>query len=350
EFNDSNVSEESKAEDQSEDKEEGSAEAASQAQSTGDCCWASENKKNTKTERSWGAAVWGLVIIFIGFLFLGQSLHWFNFYFWSSIWRFWPFILLFVGVNMIPVKSWFKATLNILLLLALFALLIFNGTNCKGENWHSTEGVCMDHTMGIFEDSVLFEMEVEPTDSLFAQLNIEAGACSFDGFWPCVNLADVKNGTHSETEQCLRVNKELNKTKYKINSLEPLEIKAYLNMDRIWDMEMNVGAGSTNLDLSKYKLRNLTFNGGVSSVVVTLGALYPHTNIDFQSGVSSIEIRVPKEVGVCINSTTVLSAHDMEGLHKQNGAYYSDNFLKAASKVYINQEGALSTFTFTRVN
>lgn len=303
-------------------------------------------KKKFTDGAKWGVAVWGLILIFVGFLFLGRSFGWFPFCFWSSFRHLWPFILVFLGVNILPVRSWIKGVLNILLLIVLFTLVFINGTICH----RSEKGFKKSDFYGISEfrtEQALFEMDVKQEDSM-AYVEIDAGACVCLGFSPCAGLADIKTNDKNKESFLKEIDQNLNKAKFKVQSRTVSKVELGLNENPIWHMEINAGVGEIDLDLSKYKVKQINVEGGVSSFALKVGALYPQTNLHLESGLASFEISAPKEVGVCVESSLVLGSSDLEGLKKIDGAFYSDNFKTASSKLYIQVEGALSSFTFKR--
>jgi len=71
------------------------------------------------------AGIWfGIMLIFFGVAFLLRTLGLLNFS-WHDMWRYWPILLIFVGVACIPMKRWLKATIKVLLLLILlFAMTV----------------------------------------------------------------------------------------------------------------------------------------------------------------------------------------------------------------------------------
>jgi phage shock protein PspC (stress-responsive transcriptional regulator)/uncharacterized membrane protein YhaH (DUF805 family) len=71
------------------------------------------------------AGIWfGIMLIFFGVAFLLRTLGLLNFS-WHDIWRYWPILLIFLGVACIPMKRWLKATIKVLLLLALLFAMMF---------------------------------------------------------------------------------------------------------------------------------------------------------------------------------------------------------------------------------
>ncbi|MCL2417417.1 MAG: PspC domain-containing protein [Bacteroidales bacterium] len=86
-----------------------------------------ESKKHKKHKKSSG--IWfGIFLIFLGIAFLLRTLGWVDFS-WCGIWKYWPILLIILGISCISMKRWLKNTLMILSLVGLlFALILNSGT------------------------------------------------------------------------------------------------------------------------------------------------------------------------------------------------------------------------------
>ena len=82
----------------------------------------------------------GIIILFIGVVSLLVSLDVINFS-WHILWRFWPMVLIFIGVAILPLKDWLKAIL-LLVALAIGVLLYQNEVkkeaDCPRSGWVSS--------------------------------------------------------------------------------------------------------------------------------------------------------------------------------------------------------------------
>ncbi|MCL2027467.1 MAG: PspC domain-containing protein [Bacteroidales bacterium] len=85
------------------------------------------DEKGKKCKHSSGWWI-GIFLIFLGTAFLFKQLDWIHFS-WCGIGRFWPLILIFIGISCIPMKRWLK---NSLLCLSLLGLLI--AMTCGGHS------------------------------------------------------------------------------------------------------------------------------------------------------------------------------------------------------------------------
>ena len=68
-----------------------------------------------------------------------------------------------------------------------------------------------------------------------------------------------------------------------------------MNVNPIWDLDFNLGAGEVNFDLSKYKVRELAIDAGAASLDIKLSDLQ-NAKVIVNAGASSIILRIPKSI------------------------------------------------------
>ncbi|MCL2414762.1 MAG: PspC domain-containing protein [Bacteroidales bacterium] len=94
-----------------------------------------ELKKRKKHKKSSG--VWfGIFLVFLGIAFLLRTFGWLDFS-WHGIWKYWPILLIILGISCISMKRWLKNTLMILSLAGLLFALIWNShASCRDDVRH----------------------------------------------------------------------------------------------------------------------------------------------------------------------------------------------------------------------
>ena len=113
----------------------------------------------------------------------------------------------------------------------------------------------------------------------------------------------------------------------------------------VWDISLDAGASSVNYDLSKFKVRKVSLDGGAGSFKITLGDKYPDVKIDINAGASSLTLRVPKNTGCDLEITAVLSGKHLPGFRKvSSGHYQTENYDTAKNKIHLNVDAAVSSF------
>ena len=117
-----------------------------------------------------------------------------------------------------------------------------------------------------------------------------------------------------------------------------------LNPETEWELQFDVGAAKANFDLSPYKVRKVEFNGGASSVELKLGDRSELTDVDIETGVSSIRILVPSTVDCEVRTDASLTSKEFEGLSKIGpGVWRSQEYGSKSGKLTINIDAGVSS-------
>jgi predicted membrane protein len=121
-----------------------------------------------------------------------------------------------------------------------------------------------------------------------------------------------------------------------------------LNDDVPMDLEVNVGAANTNLDLSGLQLKNLNVNAGVGDVTVDLSGDWAESfDVNLEMGVGESTIILPSNVGVRIKSTKGIGTADFKGfISKGNGVYVNEAYDSADVMIDVNTELGIGEANF----
>lgn len=306
---------------------------------------------------------WGLILIFFGTLLLLENFNIIEFA-WSQIWRFWPVTLILIGINIICAKTNPKIGIPLMAVFTLIVLglLTYKGLQTPTEKQNSHFDLFGNNAEENDDEIDTAELTkyTEDYDTRYntATLIINGAAGTFNINDSTNQLfdADVKGSFKKfmlkKTETDTSVTLELNNNKngnntFKSNRLSDIDMA--LNVNPIWNIEANIGAGEMVLDLANYKISNATLKGGAAAFDITLGNKYKNTTLVAETGVSSVEIKLPQTSGCQINVTSGLSSKDFEGFtNLGKGLYQTPNFNKAINKININLKGGLSSFEVVR--
>jgi hypothetical protein len=310
---------------------------------------------------------WGIILVFFGTILLLENFNVINFE-WSQIWRFWPVILILIGINSVTAKTNPKIGIPIvafftILILGLLAFKGLQHNNVKHQNFFEFFNDDKDDNEdmdSLQSDSSATNKYTEEYDTRykFATLIIKGAAGTFDISNSTNQLfdAEVKDSfkkfmvkkTESDTSATIELNNsKTNNNTFKSNRLS--DVNMSLNVNPIWDLEANIGAGQLNLDLSNFKVRNVTLKGGAAAFDITLGSKFNNATLNAETGVASVKVKIPKSVGCHLNVKSGLSTKNFEGFtNLANGDYETPGFAKSATKVYINFKGGVSSFEVKR--
>ncbi len=307
-----------------------------------------------KTEK----IVWGLIFIFVGSVFLLDNFDVINFY-WGSIWRFWPVIFILIGANMLFSRFTNRTIGSLLITVITVVTLLFIGY--QGSRTSANRGrlqfrVDKNHRGDSGRNNTKVTFSEPYTGSKMAILNIEGGATAFELKGSSVDLfrADVNEvyGGYSldkvtvDSTDILNFKRRDKKDRsYNLNDIESNETRFYLNTSPLWTININMGAGETDFDLSDFKVRVIKFKGGAASFSAKIGSKEPLTDVMVEAGVASVRIEVPESSGSHIVVDSGLSSKDFPGFIKQSdGSYKTPNYDAATNKVFISLKGGLSSF------
>lgn len=89
------------------------------------------------------------------------------------------------------------------------------------------------------------------------------------------------------------------------------------------DLEVHLGAGETDLDLSGVALRSLEVHMGVGELKLNLDGDYKRdVEVDVQGGVGRAEIRLPRKIGALVDAKGGLGSLNTRGLKKEDSGRY----------------------------
>lgn len=314
---------------------------------------------------------WGILFLFVGAVLLLQNLNLIHFY-WRHLWNLWPVFLIIWGVRLAfnhdgkQIGSMMAIGILVISLGVLFVKgqqkphfgpLIFTFDNGIGEHQTWSDEDNTSKNTSYFNETLL------PTDSTKKGiLNISGGGVSFELSDTTDSLFEAKikrnRGNFSLTKlstdssNILNFSMDSKKLNRKDNwnfNTGGTSAEVKLNALPEWTINLSMGAGNSEFDLSSFKVREFNFDGGASNVELKLGDLLPECFVNIKTGVANIEIQVPENVGCRINTKTGLSAKEFDNFKKvSSNIYETSNFNTAKKKIYLNLDGGLSNFEVSR--
>ncbi len=299
---------------------------------------------------------WGLSLIIVGSLLVARNLGVVDFD-WFNILRLWPLIFILWGLSVLPVREIIKiGALVILLGGATWFVLEYPGSGRENNFEFLIDRDFDNNNSSLTENQENFTVPF--ADSIEnAKLEMDAAAGSFSLNDTCSDLLTFSQaGTFRSLYQYhvyrsnhdVTVNiSERNEHIFYNNNHKKVVIR--LSDKPVWDISLDAGASSVNYDLSKFKVRKVSLDGGAGSFKITLGDKYPDVKIDIDAGASSLTLRVPENTGCDLEITAVLSGKHLPGFQKvSNGHYQTENYDEAQNKIHLNVDAAVSSFRIIR--
>lgn len=113
------------------------------------------------------------------------------------------------------------------------------------------------------------------------------------------------------------------------------------------ELDINVGAAETRLDLADIPVTNLSLHMGASSTELALPARAGYTRARIEGGAASINVRIPQGVAGRIHTSSALSdiKVDTTRFPFREGVYESPDFGSAENKVEVKIEIGVGSVT-----
>lgn len=311
--------------------------------------------------------IWGILLLFIGGVLLLDNFGVIEFY-WRNVWSFWPVFLIILGINILFNKN-NSQTGNIIslgILVVTLSFLFVKGQN-KPEHglWWDRDNVRISMDDEEWADSANRDLTyAEPFLPGDAEkktiLNISGGANAYELKGETDSLFTAEVNEHRRGMQFMLrkdVTDSVNTINFKMNGKSKgryfgsngNSVDFYLNVQPVYEMNVAMGAGSVDFDLSNYKVRSFKFDGGAADIDVKFGDLLPITDVNVKVGMADIKIEIPQDAGCRVVTRTGFSSRDFDGFTKlKDGTYESPNYQSSTKKIFINLDGGFSNFEVKR--
>jgi hypothetical protein len=298
---------------------------------------------------------WGLLFVGLGLLVLINNFTTI-FMDWATIWKLWPLTIILIGLAILIKHQYGKSIIAGLAAIVL-ALAIFASFK-TATHFFSNDFQIDIGDDGNFEFATTEFNEKYDSTLIFATLNFEAGAGTFNISDTTENLIAAKTIGHKNNYKLIRLDTDSSsiiefdmgdKAIFRFGDNYKNTVDIALNSKQIWDMNFDVGAASMDFDLTKFKTKDVTVDMGAAAVNIKLGDLLPETKLSVDAGASDINIFIPKESGCKIVTDGALSSKHFNEFEKiDSDNFETENFKEAVNKIYIDIECGVSSISVER--
>jgi hypothetical protein len=291
-----------------------------------------------------GSPAGAIVLIVIGVAFL--LAHFVpNMDPWPLFARYWPLILVFVGVGMLIDYLWAQShpdaprrSLGItwaLMVLALLFLVALWRHPAEREAKHMSR-----------------EVDAQGAQSVRAHIEMPAGTLRlssgatgiFDGDFNYTSASAVPRVDYNVAN--LHGDLDVTAGQSNVHFAGPT--------DDIWDLRLNgtvptelsveMGAGTGNLRLSDLDLTALTVNMGAGRINLDLNGNWKQSfHGDIEGGVGTATVKLPKDVGVRVHAEGGIGTVNAHGLKRDGDDYVNDALGKSPVTLDLNVQGGVGT-------
>ncbi|WP_028296849.1 LiaI-LiaF-like domain-containing protein [Olivibacter sitiensis] len=293
---------------------------------------------------------WGLALLSAGVIWLLDNLGVIDFS-WMSVFRFWPLIIILVGINiMLPKNEKGNYAYGFFMVICL-AFFIYQGVTGTYSpfTWNkSSNGDTVETAKSNSDEKI----DAAWSDEIkYAKLKIEAGAVSYrlaSGNNALINVDMPKNSPRHSLQTVVKGEQATLSlaTKSSGGGGSSKRVGIMLHQQPVWDIQLEMGAGSANFDLSNLKVAKMSVEEGASSVQLKFGKPYQNSKVSIESGASSTKILLPKGTSCRIKMESAISSNKLRNFKKiRDGVYESEGFDENGSFYTIDYEGGLSSFS-----
>lgn len=299
-----------------------------------------------KIRTTWhlGRALIGLVLIFIGLVYVGVYLGIFDWVVWTNVWRLWPLLLVGTGLGMMVQNKFSKiGVLFIFLILVLFSFwMLWQQSTFNSSGNVSYRDVDEKIVDGIEKGELDINLPI-------GDIRLSGPADTSQFLYGKVETRSIEHtyNVHvSGSTKNVSISSEgMHRAYVGTNSLVELQMSNKIP----YEVTLDVGKADLTLDFTSLIITKLDIETGASTMNVSFSDRAEHVDVIVDSGASTMSFTAPENVGVKINVHSGVSTTNFEGLEKQDEeTYASDGYESAEKTINIIISSGVSTINFSR--
>jgi hypothetical protein len=293
---------------------------------------------------------WAFLFISLGLAILGSSLNWWGNEFWLNIWRLWPLILIFAGLELVTQGyPWQPIVMLAAVLVSGFLAYDLLANKTPVVNWGNRTTAQVTKS----------DISVDAGDAKEADVAIKTGAVqlSVDG-----TTNKLVEGNLTSNVSNVEVNQNVSNGKANVEISTPgikdlwlvghfqNSLKLFLSKTLPINLSVDSGASSVGLNLRDINLSGLTIKSGASSIGVQLGTMVKDgAKVNVDAGAASIDMTVPTSYGVRIISKSGLSSQNFNGFSKVSvDTWESNGYAESTKKMEVTFKSGASSIKVNR--
>ena len=289
-----------------------------------------------------------LIVIAVGIFFLVINLHP-DLDAGSVIKRYWPVLLIAIGLGYIwdalmdrkysdadVPRRHSGGSVAALIILIVFVFALWHGRNSR-PIVHQTQDVSLQGAQSVTAniDIPTGSLDMAGGASANQLLNASFDYHQSDG-QPRVEYS--VSGGHGDLsitqENKMRVHLALGRNDWQLRFADDVPI----------DMNVQIGAGSSNLRLQGLSVKNLDVQTGVGQLNLDLtGPRKSDLHVDIHGGIGEAVIRLPKDVGVRVHASGGIGSVSPHGLTRDGDDYVNDVVGKTPATIELTIEGGIGS-------
>ena len=291
-----------------------------------------------------GVPIAALLLIAAGVTLLLQNMGIVSWELWLEIWRFWPVVLITVGVGLIFGRRlpWLSAGIVATLLAGTIigaALLAESGGRTVVH--HVSKPLQGTRSLDVW---VAFGAGNLTIDSL-----LDGSPSLFEGRFESRCAAPevtFERRDHTASLDVEREDRDFEVDPFGL-SLCPWDADWRLSLSRVPEVSVDLGTGAASIDLDLTDLRvgSLYVDAGAASVDLRMPANAGDVDAEINVGAASVVVRIPRGTEAHIVNATDLSSFDVSSRFPSisSRAFQSPGYPGARNRVYVEVRGGVSS-------
>ena len=279
-------------------------------------------------QRVTGVPIWGILLLFLGVVFLLQTLDVLPWGLWGTLWRFWPVLIIIIGLGIL--LRHYNVWLVSLLILAMLGACL--GVAIGQYGAPPPAGAATKSYSEPLGDIERVRIEVDFNAGSLNISSLPLGSPNFvevdsevrnsnEGMVADFHLQDGEGRLYLSTEQ------------------GEVGIRCDIRLTRSTPLTLEVksAASNTEFNLSRLKVTELYLDVDAGSCKVMMPSSAGTTRAYIKTDVANVEVTIPEGVAARIQAEIDLSDLDVDESRfpKQGDYYISDNFDSTENRIEL---------------
>jgi len=291
-----------------------------------------------------GSLVGPIILIGLGLVFLLNNLGMVSWDVWDIIARFWPILLIAIGLDILIGR---RSLLGSLLALAVMLVVVGAGL------WLITSQVAPG-------PALTYESIDQPLEgATLADVTLAFGAGALRvGVSPEASSLIAGRVALGQGEHLVRDFRKSGDTAVFTLRSEGFTLFPFIgwrNTDKLWDLRLNsevplrlsinTGIGESTLDMERLKLTELDVHAGIGKVTLTLPGR-GQMQASITGGIGEVVVRIPAGMAARVHATAGLGDSQVLGdYQRQGGVFVSPGYDTAQNRVDLEVKGGIGKIT-----
>jgi hypothetical protein len=278
-----------------------------------------------------GTIFFGIFIVFVGFYFLANNLDLVPEQFQISLWQLWPLVIIFIGLSFLKVRSLWSAIIGVIVIVVIIGLVA--AFLLWGQ--YNIDDSVVETPINISLEDQADKGEVE-IDFGAGNISIGGGADNFvEGVFSS-NILSLKEKSYLDNGvQKAKLDFD---TRWKVfTGRQENNLDLSLNNELPLGIYLDTGAATLDMDLSEVNAEIVDINTGASDLDIMMGDLAADAKLNIDAGASSLDIIVPKTVGVDLNIDSGVTSKKFDDFERIGDKQYRSRNYRDVDK-FLNIE------------